>query len=113
MQNLSQSLATKSIVEILQRVNEVPLKWRTAIKNNAGGYVNHIFYWENMAPAQQSSGPTGKLAGDIAATFGGFENFTTAFSNLAATVFGSGYAMLIEDSNGNLSIVPTANQVCC
>ena len=102
-------------MEILQRLDEVPTQWRERLRNNGGGYVNHIFYWETMCPHSQQlregEGPTGLLAQDINATFGGFESFRSEFSAAAARLFGSGYVWLCEDATGHLSIRSTQNQV--
>ena len=105
------SLARKSIVEILQRLPEVPGQWRTRLRNNGGGYLNHVFYWETMCPAPEGEGPMGVLAEDIAKAFGSVDDFKSAFSSAASGLFGSGYVWLCESSQGELSIVSTQNQV--
>lgn len=102
------------MVEILQHLPEVPRQWRTSIRNNGGGFVNHIIYWEGMcSPKTQGAGgePTGRLARDIAYTFGSFSNFKSQFSNTSAQLFGSGYVWLCENVKGELSISATHNQV--
>ena len=57
------------------------------------------------------SEPTGKLARDIAGTFGSFGEFRRRFTELGSTLFGSGYVWLVENGNGELSITSTHNQV--
>lgn len=105
------SLSRKSIAEILQRLSEVPEQWRTKLRNNGGGFINHVFYWETMCPTPQGVEPAGKLAEDIVAVFGSFEAFRSAFTTAATNLFGSGYVWLCEDGKGDLLIVPTQNQV--
>ena len=52
--------------------------------------------------------PTGDLAAAIQRDFGGFDKFAEAFSNAAATQFGSGWAWLVLD-NGKLAVTKTGN----
>lgn len=81
------------------------------MRDNGGGFLNHVFYWETMCPSPQGEGPTGKLAEDIVTAFGSFEDFKSAFTIAAATLFGSGYVWLCETEEGQLTIVSTQNQV--
>ena len=53
--------------------------------------------------------PSGDLADAINSFFGSFEEFKTAFSNAAASQFGSGWAWLCVE-NGSLSVCSTPNQ---
>lgn len=41
--------------------------------------------------------------------FGTFEDFKTQFKSAGATQFGSGWAWLVSDANGKLSILKTPN----
>ena len=43
-------LARSSILDILARISEVPEEWKSALRNNGGGFVNHVFYWSTMCP---------------------------------------------------------------
>lgn len=62
---------------------------------HVGGYVLHKFFWENMGPADKSGGePTGTIAEYIEKDFGSFERFKKEFSQAAAGVEGSGWAVL-------------------
>ena len=100
------------MVEILKRLSEVPKQWLTPIRNNGGGYLNHIFYWECMCPSPNSTHPTGSLAEDIEDSFGSFAKFKAAFSEAGATLFGSGYVWLCQNTTGDLLITSTQNQDC-
>ena len=53
--------------------------------------------------------PTGELAEKISLTFGSFDSFKEQFTTLGTTQFGSGWAWLSVDSEGNLSIEKTSN----
>lgn len=78
--------------------------------NNAAQIWNHTFFWESMKP-NGGGAPTGKLAEAIARDFGSFDNFKNEFKNAGLTQFGSGWAWLVTDSSGKLSISKTPNAV--
>ena len=80
----------------------------SGIRNNGGGYYNHCLFWSVMSP-NGGGQPSGDLADAINSFFGSFEEFKTAFSNAAATQFGSGWAWLCA-KNGSLSVCSTPNQ---
>lgn len=53
--------------------------------------------------------PTGKLLEAIERDFGSFDAFKDTFKQAGATQFGSGWAWLLSDANGKLSVVKTPN----
>ena len=79
LQTLAPALAALPIATLLQRLPEVPEKVRGPIRNNGGGFVNHEFFFNSMAPGQGGA-PTGPLADAITATFGSFDAFKEAFT---------------------------------
>ena len=79
-----------------------------AVRNNGGGYYNHCLFWSVMSP-NGGGQPSGDLADAINNAFGSFDAFKTAFSNAAATQFGSGWAWLCV-KDGKLSVCSTPNQ---
>lgn len=97
-------LEGKSIEEILSSVSGQS----AAVRNNGGGYYNHCLFWEVMSP-NGGGKPSGELANMIDSSFGSFEAFKEAFSNAAATQFGSGWAWLCL-KNGKLEVCSTPNQ---
>jgi len=99
----------KSIVEILSNLDAVPESIRTAVRNNGGGYYHHNIWWEQFGPGKGGK-PSGALADAINKKFGSFEEFQAEFKKSALGVFGSGWAWLVKDKNGNLSLVGTPNQ---
>lgn len=103
------NLANKSIEELLANLNSVPESIRTAVRNNGGGFANHNLFWQIMSP-NGGGEPGGELADAINAAFGSFDNFKSTFSNAASTRFGSGWAWLYVDGNGNLAVNSTPNQ---
>ena len=61
-----------------------------------GGNTLHTLFWENLAPAGKGGGgvPTGELARELDANFGGFDRFKKEFTTAATSVEGSGWAAL-------------------
>lgn len=80
-----------------------------AIFNNAGQVLNHTLYFQQFTPAPTQLEPKGKLAESIKRDFGNFENFKDQMTQAATTLFGSGWAWLAMDKDGNLSIIKEAN----
>ncbi|MDP3462410.1 MAG: superoxide dismutase [Bacteroidales bacterium] len=80
-----------------------------AIRNNAGGYYNHEFFWSVMSP-NGGGKPVGRLDEAITETFGSFEDFKKLFESAGVSRFGSGWAWLSVNSDGKLFISSTANQ---
>lgn len=98
----------KSVEEVLRSINDVPEEKRTAVRNNAGGHANHSLFWKVIGPNGGGT-PSGELAAAIDKDLGGFDKFKEAFSNAAATRFGSGWAW-INVVGGKLVVESTANQ---
>lgn len=101
-------LAGKSALELIQHLASVPEGIRNAVRNNAGGHVNHTLFWSLMTPNAPGK-PSGKLADAIVATFGSLEAFQEKFQAAGAGRFGSGWAWLVVN-HGKLEIGSTANQ---
>ena len=80
-----------------------------AVRNNGGGFFNHTLFW-NIMSGNGGGEPTGKLAEDIAGTFGSFDKFREEFNTAAANRFGSGWAWLCVNNKGNLEVCSTPNQ---
>ena len=82
-----------------------------AIFNNSAQIWNHTFYWHCLSP-KGGSKPKGSLAKAIEGQFGSFEKFKEDFSNAAQTLFGSGWAFLVLNKEGNLEITKESNAGC-
>lgn len=102
------ALEAKSLEQIVKDLASVPDAIRGAVRNNGGGHWNHSFFWKILGP-NAGGAPTGKLADDIKATFGSFDDFKAKFEAAGVGRFGSGWAWLVSN-NGKLEIVSTANQ---
>ena len=89
-------------------LEEIIQKSSGGIFNNAAQLWNHTFYWNCLSP-QGGGEPTGEIAGAIAKSFDSWEAFKEKFTNAAVTLFGSGWAWLVKNSDGSLSIEATSN----
>lgn len=78
------------------------------IFNNGAQVWNHTFYFTGLSP-EGGGEPDGKLAELINKSFGSFSEFKEKFSNAAATLFGSGWAWLVQKDGGGLDIVQESN----
>jgi len=78
------------------------------IFNNAAQIWNHTFYWNSLSP-QGGGEPGGDVASAINAGFGSFQEFKEKFTAAATTLFGSGWAWLVKNADGSLSIETTGN----
>lgn len=79
-----------------------------AVRNNGGGFYNHVIYWENLG--KRSSEPSAALSSAINETFGSFEKFRETFNKAAMTRFGSGWAWLYLTADKKLAVGSTPNQ---
>lgn len=97
-----------SLVDLVKQWPSLSEDIRNAVRNNAGGNLNHSLFWKWMTPRKTQ--PAGKLLAQINRTFGTLDAFKTQFMEAAKKVFGSGWAWLCLDGDGNLTIVTTPNQ---
>jgi Fe-Mn family superoxide dismutase len=97
-------LEAMAVADVFASISKQP----DAVRNNGGGYYNHIFFWNNMAA--KSSGPSSELSAAITKTFGSFDKFKDIFSTAGKTRFGSGWAWLYLNSDKTLAIGSTPNQ---
>jgi len=100
-------LQDRSPAWLLLNLEEVPENIRTAVRNNAGGHLNHCIYWRAMSPKAGGGVPKGPLAEAINRDFGSFEKFKTKFDDAGGKVFGSGWVWLVRDGTGKLAITTT------
>ncbi|MFS1462298.1 superoxide dismutase [Vibrio lentus] len=97
-------LEQQSLTEIFANISQ----HSPVVRNNGGGYYNHILYWNCMS--QDGGGePTGELGEAIKSTFGDFKAFQELFAQAAINTFGSGFAWLVVEE-GQLKIISTSNQ---
>ncbi len=102
-------IAEKPLEELLASLDKIPEDIRTAVRNHGGGHLNHSFFWKVMGPDVKKE-PGVELASKITSAFGDIIKFKEEFTKAAGGVFGSGWAWLVIDEKGKLSISTTPNQ---
>ncbi len=90
-------------------LEEIILKSDGAIFNNAAQVWNHTFYFYSFTPVAGNGMPKGELAAAIERTWGTFEDFKREFNAAALSLFGSGWAWLVKNQEGELSVLKESN----
>ncbi len=104
------SCADIPLESLLGKLDAIPPKIRTAVKNQGGGHHNHSLFWQMLRPGKEGNAPEGVLAGKIAATFGSFDALKEQFGKDALGLFGSGWIWLVKDERSELKLITTPNQ---
>ena len=105
------SCREKTLEELLTHLDQIPEASRTAIRNNGGGVYNHQLYFQCLSP-EGGGQPKGALSQAIDRAFGSFEQWKKLMREAALGQFGSGYAWLVKDPSGSVSLRKTPNQDC-
>ena len=100
-------LDIETLLASLDRIEDPALC--TAIRNNGGGYYNHNLYFSTLSPAPKKT-PEGALLAKINETFGSLDALRDKLSSLAAGQFGSGWAWLSANKDGDLMASASPNQ---
>ncbi len=103
------AITDKSIEELLSSWDSLPEDIKATIRNNGGGYYNHNLYFGHLSP-NAGGEPTGILGDKIKSTFSSFSDFKDQISKAALGQFGSGWAWLATNSEGELKIMSSPNQ---
>ena len=90
-------------------LEEIVVRSEGGIRNNAGQVLNHNLYFTQLGAPQAGRRPAGALLAAMERDFGSFEAFREAFTKAAVGLFGSGWAWLAADAQGNLRITQEAN----
>lgn len=112
--NLNKALADHpdlqkmKLAELLGKLGDAPEAIRATIRNNGGGHANHTMFWAVMGG--KGGAPESELADAIQKGFGGLDKLKAAFNAAALKQFGSGWAMVLVDKDGALSLVQRPNQ---
>jgi Fe-Mn family superoxide dismutase len=99
----------KPVDEVLKDIKKLPDTLQQTVINNGGGHANHTLFWTVMGPSAGGA-PSGPLAKAIDGVFGSFDKFQKTLAEAGTKQFGSGWAWLVADGKGTLSVIKTANQ---
>jgi Fe-Mn family superoxide dismutase len=102
------ALENTPVEEIVANLSQVSDDKRTAVRNNAGGHLNHSLFWESMGP-NGGGAPSGDLGSAIDAAFGSFDDFKAKLKDAGIKRFGSGWSWLVWDGSA-LAVTSTPNQ---
>ena len=98
----NEHLQVKTLEELLS--SDIPV-----VKNNAGGVWNHDFFWKCMTkPGRGHIGDS--LLEQLEKAYGNVDEFFKIFEATALGRFGSGWGWLVQNKDGGLEILSTANQ---
>lgn len=93
-----------TLAELLTSLSELPDGLKKAVRNHGGGVYSHDLYFDMMTPDKK------EIPSWVADAFGGAAQFLKEMKSAAVSQFGSGYAWLVSDSSGALSIIALPNQ---
>ena len=79
-----------------------------AVRNNGGGFYNHVLFWNNLG--KSSTKPSAELSEAINKAFGSFDKMREGLGTASKTHFGSGWGWLYLNPDKNLAIGSTPNQ---
>jgi Fe-Mn family superoxide dismutase len=88
-------------------LEEIIVKAKGPLFNNAAQAWNHNFYFKGISP--KSVPVPSKLKAALEKSFGSVDKFVESFIKSAAGNFGSGWTWLVQDKDGSLRIANTSN----
>lgn len=80
------------------------------IYNLAAQVWNHDFYWQSLQPSHDLE-PSQVVQDALVAEFGSVDGFKQSFKEAASNQFGSGWAWLVRDAEGVLTVTGTTDAV--
>lgn len=99
-----------TLEELLTKLNELPQSAQTAVRNNGGGVYNHQLYFSTLTSPNTETKISSALQDAIDRDFGGFDKMIAELKQAALGRFGSGWAYIVTNKDGVLSICSTPNQ---
>ena len=98
-------VGNETLQSIFSKVSSYPV----GIRNNAGGFYNHVIYWEVLQPkGKDNISPV--LENAVIRDFGSMENLKKQLYETSVKLFGSGWAWLSVNPEGKLFVSSTPNQ---
>lgn len=101
----NQELGSEKLSDLFKNMSKYPM----GLRNNAGGFFNHLLFWNLLTPESKPL-MDGKFKEAIVRDFGSMEQLITKFEDAAKSRFGSGWVWLVLTEEKKLVISSTANQ---
>jgi Fe-Mn family superoxide dismutase len=101
-------VAALPLPAMLAKLGELPEGIRGAVRNNGGGHAYHSMFWTVMGG--KGGDPDGAVGQAIARDFGSFAALKADFNKAGAGQFGSGWAVVLVDKAGKLTLAARPNQ---
>lgn len=99
-----------SLEALLTKLEELPQAAQIAVRNNGGGVYNHQLYFSTLNSPNAGTKPSPDLQAAIERDFGDLDHMFAELRKAALGRFGSGWAYVLTDRQGKLSICSTPNQ---
>lgn len=97
-----------NLEKLLTNLKKLPVEIRESVRNNGGGVYNHNIFFNGMA--KDTTLNDGPLMQAINETYGSLDKMKEELKEAGLAQFGSGWAWLVSDNDGTLSIQRTPNQ---
>ena len=99
-----------SLEKLLYNLNSLPDAIKPAVRNNGGGVFNHDLFFSILTKEGKPLSSGSPLSTAIEKKFGSLDSLKAELKQAGLTQFGSGWAWLVSDKEGNLSVEKTPNQ---
>ncbi len=102
-------IADQPLEQLLANLDtlQIPEADKTAIRNHGGGHSNHSLFWQIM---DEKKSVDQALVTSIEHEWNSLENFKKVFSDMGASLFGSGWIWLAQDGQKKLHLHAMPNQ---
>ena len=100
----------RKIDEVLYNLNSLPDDIRASVRFNGGGYANHKFWFDLLAPSVKSYKIGFSFLYDIKKEFGSLKELKALFFEVAKGMRSPGWVWLVVDRDGDLLVTKTEQQ---
>ncbi len=94
--------------DIRELVKELDAESTPMLRNNAGGYLNHLMFFQNLTPGGKPISE--RFAKVIIDEAGTEQNLIDSLVSLGMSRFGAGWAWLVVRENGEIMGITTENE---
>ncbi len=85
-----------NLIDVLQNLDSIDEEYRSTIRNNGGGVINHFYYFNQLDPTNNEM-QRYEIIEAINDQFGSFDEFIAEYKRLCLSLFGSGWVWLVLD----------------